>query len=157
MSFKMYTVILAMIAGTAFAYPSRNCSSTPTPTCQEPPNQTTGYPDYDLFCHCSPYTKQTSWGNPYLGLVTCDTKCTPKNPTQREAHNDKADSLSTCMNACTGSFEKAKRQSDDDYWFCHGVNFVEGQLCEFIGSLGEKTLASGSGNNCFYIDGLDPQ
>ncbi|KAJ8121738.1 hypothetical protein ONZ43_g1887 [Nemania bipapillata] len=154
MYFKTCAAILVMMAGTSFGAPSQTYSTAPSPTCQEPPNQTTGNPDYDLFCHCSPYTKMTSWGNPYLGLVTCDTKCTPKNPTQRAEHNDQAGSLSTCMKACSGSFEKSKRQ-DDDYWFCHGVNFIEGKLCEFFGSLGEKTLEPGSGSNCLYVDGLD--
>ncbi len=112
------------------------------------------YPDYDLFCKCNA-TIETAWGNPYLGLVRCDTTCTPAKAEQRVAHNDKADLLSTCMNACTGSFEKAKRQGNDDYWFCHGVNFRKGKLCEFIGSLGEKTFQAGSGTDCYYIDGLD--
>ncbi|KAI0903710.1 hypothetical protein F4824DRAFT_453694 [Ustulina deusta] len=153
LSFKTCTAILAIMAGTGLAVPSRTCPSTNT-TCQEPPNQTTGYPDYDLFCKCNA-TIETAWGNPYLGLVRCDTTCTPAKAEQRVAHNDKADLLSTCMNACTGSFEKAKRQGNDDYWFCHGVNFRKGELCEFIGSLGEKTFQAGSGTDCYYIDGLD--
>ncbi|KAI1177337.1 hypothetical protein F4777DRAFT_213029 [Nemania sp. FL0916] len=151
---KICIAILAMMAASGLAVPSPTCPTPPTQTCKEPPNQTTGYPNYDLFCHCSPYNKTTTWGNPYLGLVTCDTKCTPKKPEQREAHNDKATSLSDCMKACTGSFEKVKRRSDDN-WFCHGVNFIEGQLCEFIGSLGKKTLEPGSKSHCLYIDGLD--
>lgn len=155
MSLKTCTVVLAMLAGTSFAAPSATSSSAAS-TCVDPANQTTGYPDYNTFCQCSPYAESTSWGNPYLGLVSCDTTCAPKVASQREAHNDKADSLATCMNACSGSFEKkAKRQGNDDYWFCHGVNFVQGELCEFIGSLGEKTFASGSNNHCLYVDGLD--
>ncbi|KAI0538939.1 hypothetical protein GGR58DRAFT_500725 [Xylaria digitata] len=154
MSFKTYTVLLAMVAGTTLAAPSRTCPTTPSKTCEEPPNQTTGYPDYDLYCKCDA-VEEKAWGNPYLGLVRCDTTCTPAKPEQKEAHNDKAASLSDCMAACTGSFEKAKRASDDDYWFCHGVNFKEGELCEFIGSLGDRTFESGSGTDCFYIDGLD--
>ncbi|GAW25631.1 hypothetical protein SAMD00023353_1001000 [Rosellinia necatrix] len=156
MSLKTCAVVLAMMVGTGLAAPPRNCSTTPPPptTCQEPANQTTGYPDYNKFCACSPYTEMTAWGNPYLGLVHCDTKCAPAKDSQREQHNDKADSLDSCKNACTGSFEKAKRQ-DGEYWFCHGVNFVKGELCEFIGQKGELTFESGSGSHCLYIDTLD--
>ncbi|KAJ2995794.1 hypothetical protein NUW58_g1171 [Xylaria curta] len=153
MSLKTCTIVLAMMAGTAFAAPSKTCSTPPPQTCEEPPNQTTGYPNYDLFCKC-PAKEEFGWGNPYLGLVRCDTKCAPANEQQREEHNDKAESLSTCMNACTGSFEKTKRQNDD-YWFCHGVNFIQGELCEYIGSLGERTFEAGSGSHCYYLDGLD--
>ncbi|KAI0975362.1 hypothetical protein F4678DRAFT_324075 [Xylaria arbuscula] len=156
LSFGKFVTILAVMAGTSFAYPS--CTTPTNTTCTDPPNQTTGYPNYDLFCQCdATTTKEFAWGNPYLGLVRCDTSCTPANPVQTEAHNDQADLLSTCMNACTGSFEKAKRQTpgDDDYWFCHGVNFKKGELCEFIGSVGEMTFEAGSGTDCFYVDGLD--
>ncbi|KAI3324812.1 hypothetical protein HD806DRAFT_493701 [Xylariaceae sp. AK1471] len=171
MSLKTCTVLLAMMVGTSFAacaYPSKPTPTTtapPQPTCEEPPQRETGYPDYDKYCKCPGTYKATTpgWGNPYLGLVRCDTKCAPANPTQRASHavNDNLGggsnlaNLSACMNACTGSFEKSKRQVDDDYWFCHGVNFIEGELCEFIGTLGEATFAGGSGSNCFYIDGLD--
>jgi len=98
--------------------------------------------------------------------VRCDTECTPANPTQREAHNDPANvaSLDACSKACTGSFEKAKAKAkrqgpDDDYWFCHGVNFKEGELCEFFGSLGSKSIEDqtfkAGGSDCFFIPGLD--
>ncbi|KAI0410010.1 hypothetical protein F4802DRAFT_10491 [Xylaria palmicola] len=153
MSLKAYTVLLAMMASTAFAVPSATYSTLPSQTCKEPPNQTTGYPDYDLYCRC-PAKEERAWGNPHLGLVRCDTTCAPANPEQRAAHNESVGALSACMNACTGSFERAKREAGE-YWFCHGVNFVEGELCEFFGSLGQKTFKPGSDSHCFYIDGLD--
>ncbi|KAI0186821.1 hypothetical protein F4808DRAFT_140506 [Astrocystis sublimbata] len=164
MSLKACTVVLAMMAGTAFAAPKCGAApnatypAVPTKTCEDPPNQTTGYPDYNSFCKC-PAETETAWGNPYLGLVRCDTQCTPKNTKQRESHNDSASSLEDCMNACTGSFEKAKRQENipgnDDYWFCHGVNFIEGELCEFFGTVGEMKFEADSGSDCWYQDGLD--
>ncbi|KAI8629663.1 hypothetical protein F5Y19DRAFT_73182 [Xylariaceae sp. FL1651] len=162
MSLKACSIFLAVMVGTSFAAcTSPKPSPTPTTsaepsqtTCENPPNQTTGYPDYDLFCKCPPYSADsTAWGNQYLGLVRCDTKCAPANPTQRAAHPEN-DKLSSCMNACTGSFEKSKRQVDGDYWFCHGVNFIEGELCEFIGTLGETTFEAG-GSDCWYLNGLD--
>ncbi|KAI1451424.1 hypothetical protein F4805DRAFT_103309 [Annulohypoxylon moriforme] len=141
---------------------STTASGTTSTTCENP-NQTTGYPDYNSFCQCPPYTADSpAYGNPYLGLVRCDTKCTPANATQTATHPEN-DSLEACMNACTGSFEKAKRaereggletRQDPDYWFCHGVNFVKGKLCEFIGSLGSREFIEG-GSDCLYIDGLD--
>ncbi|KAL7625928.1 hypothetical protein AAE478_002697 [Parahypoxylon ruwenzoriense] len=143
----------------------------PTPTtpdgtigtaCDNPPNQTTGYPDYNSFCQCPPYSSGSpAFGNPYLGLVRCDTKCHPADAAQTLVRPEN-DSLASCMNACTGSFEKAKRgelelgarQDDDNYWFCHGVNFVQGELCEFIGSIGTREFVEG-GSDCWYLDGLD--
>ncbi|KAI0160477.1 hypothetical protein GGR57DRAFT_384672 [Xylariaceae sp. FL1272] len=146
---------LALMATAVVAKPTPTKYSRDEPsTCSDPPNQTTGYPDYDGYCQCGPYAaNSTAWGNPYLGLAHCDYTCAPANPTQRATH-DNTDSLSSCMGACTGSFEKAKRQ-DDDYWFCHGVNFRQGELCEFIGQKGTLTFAAGSGNTCWYYDSLD--
>ncbi|XDG10637.1 hypothetical protein ABKA04_010252 [Annulohypoxylon sp. FPYF3050] len=141
--------------------PTSTIASGTSSTACENPTQTTGYPDYNAFCQCPPYTADSpAYGNPYLGLVRCDTKCSPANATQIATHPEN-DSLESCMNACTGSFEKAKRgegdlekRQDPDYWFCHGVNFIKGELCEFIGSLGSKEFVEG-GSDCFYIDGLD--
>ncbi|KAI1825644.1 hypothetical protein F4861DRAFT_501089 [Xylaria intraflava] len=143
----MHAAILTMLLGAGFAASVPR----PTKTCSEPPNQTTGNPNYDTFCKCESYANETAWGNPYLGLESCDTKCAPADAAQTAAHNDQAGSMTTCMNACSGSFEKSKRRGDG-YWFCHGVNFVEGELCEFIGALGAKTLVPGSGNHCWILN-----
>ncbi|KAI1206645.1 uncharacterized protein F4807DRAFT_438787 [Annulohypoxylon truncatum] len=138
---------------------STTASGTPKTACENP-TQTSGYPDYNSFCQCPPYTADSpAYGNPYIGLVRCDTKCTPANATQTATHPEN-DSLESCMNACTGSFEKAKREESElerrqsPDWFCHGVNFIKGELCEFIGSLGSREFVEG-GPDCFYIDGLD--
>ncbi|KAI1085356.1 hypothetical protein F5B20DRAFT_518023 [Whalleya microplaca] len=141
--------------------PTPTIASRSTRTTCEDPNQTTGYPDYDLFCKCPPYAPDSpAFGNPHLGLVSCDTKCSPADPTQTLVRPEN-DSLSSCMKACTGSFEKAKRAQDtgldtrqEDYWFCHGINFIEGELCEFFGSIGSREFVEGGGN-CWYLDGLD--
>ncbi|KAI0390194.1 hypothetical protein F5Y17DRAFT_469105 [Xylariaceae sp. FL0594] len=170
MSLETFTVLLAgMAAFAAAACPKPTPTGQPpaTPICVEPPAWTSGYLDYDLYCKCNPYTpKSPTFGITYQGLVRCDTECAPAIGSQREAHNDPENvaSLSTCSNACTGSFEKAKakRQSivdDDEYWFCHGVNFKQGELCEFFGSLGSKTIEDQTfqvgGPDCWYLPGLD--
>ncbi|KAI1393137.1 uncharacterized protein F4822DRAFT_1297 [Hypoxylon trugodes] len=127
-----------------------------TSTTCDNPNQTTGYPDYSSFCQCPPYTADSpAFGNPYLGLVKCDTTCTPANATQTLDHPETG-SLSDCINACTGSYEKAKRdglesRQDDGYWYCHGVNFIQGQLCQFIGELGTREFNE-QGPDCWYLD-----
>ncbi|KAJ8122881.1 hypothetical protein O1611_g9730 [Lasiodiplodia mahajangana] len=64
---------------------------------------------------------------------------------------------------CGGSFEKAKRaqeaglevRQEDDYWFCHAVNFIEGELCEFIGEVDDFTYKAG-GSDCWIYPGFNP-
>ncbi|KAI1773595.1 hypothetical protein F4818DRAFT_421067 [Hypoxylon cercidicola] len=154
-------LLLYAFTSTAFASPTSTVASSPTASACDKPNQTTGYPDYNSFCQCPPYTPDSvAFGNPYLGLVRCDTKCHPAVATQTLIRPEN-DSLDSCMEACTGSFEKAKRgefdldtRRDSDYWFCHGVNFIQGELCEFIGSLGTREFIAG-GSDCWYLDGLD--
>ncbi|KAI1477259.1 hypothetical protein K445DRAFT_321557 [Daldinia sp. EC12] len=143
---------LCLLAGTAVAAGTPTEASGSTGTQCENPNQTTGYPDYNSFCQCPPYTPDSpEFGNPYLGLVKCDTKCHPAVASQTKI-SPANDSLDSCMKACTGSFEKAKRQEGD--WFCHGVNFIQGELCEFIGQLGTTEFVEG-GSDCAYFKSLD--
>ncbi|KAI6087283.1 hypothetical protein F4821DRAFT_236813 [Hypoxylon rubiginosum] len=156
-----FGLLLSTFTSTALASPTPTVASGPTASACDTPNQTTGYPDYNAFCQCPPYTPDSiAFGNPYLGLVRCDTKCSPAVASQTLVRPEN-DSLDACMKACTGSFEKAKRGEFDldrrqngDYWFCHGVNFVQGELCEFIGSLGSREFIAG-GSDCWYLDGLD--
>ncbi|KAI2778794.1 hypothetical protein F4815DRAFT_233122 [Daldinia loculata] len=167
-SFWFGLCLLSTLASTAAAggavlrrddLPTPVTASESTGTTCDNPNQTTGYPDYNSFCQCPPYSSDSpAFGNPYLGLVRCDTKCTPAVASQTLIRPEN-DSLDSCMKACTGSFEKAKRgdlseRQDGDYWFCHGVNFVQGELCEFIGSLGSTEFVEG-GSDCLYINSLD--
>ncbi|KAI1105699.1 hypothetical protein F4804DRAFT_303729 [Jackrogersella minutella] len=132
-------------------------SGTPAATCENPPSVTTGYPDYNSYCQCPPYTVDSPWyGNEFIGSVRCDYKCSPRDATQVSPRPE-TDSLESCMKACTGSYEKAKRgelEKNDDYWYCHGVNFKKGQLCEFIGSMGSLQFEEG-GSDCLYIFGSD--
>ncbi|KAI1815550.1 hypothetical protein GGS20DRAFT_542912 [Poronia punctata] len=159
MSFKTYTIVLAAVLGSSLTV---QATPTPTATCEEPPQWTGGYLDYDAYCKCDgTYSADSpTFGIQYQGLVRCETVCAPTNEAQREAHNEPEHiaSLAACSNACTGSFEKRKRQ-DDDYWFCHGVNFKEGELCEFFGSLGDKAIEDqafeAGGSDCWYLPGLD--
>ncbi|KAI3335441.1 hypothetical protein F4824DRAFT_501069 [Ustulina deusta] len=67
------------------------------------------------------------------GGVRCWVTCDPYKPKQIKVVPDN-DKLSSCINACTGSFEKAKRAAEtgldvskrqDEYWVCHAVNFIE--------------------------------
>ncbi|KAI0834530.1 hypothetical protein F5Y06DRAFT_278892 [Hypoxylon sp. FL0890] len=154
---------LAGVVPKGYASPTPTTVSGTTGTTCDNPNQTTGYPDYNSFCQCPPYTADSpAFGNPNLGLVRCDAECTPANPTQTLIRPENH-SLASCMNACTGSFEKAKRgefeldmRQDGDYWFCHGVNFIQGELCEFIGAVGTRKFVEG-GSDCWYLDGLDTQ
>ncbi|KAI0004850.1 hypothetical protein F4779DRAFT_599055 [Xylariaceae sp. FL0662B] len=165
--FLLLAAIMAVaVAGVALE--RRDLPTTPTVASRftetapcEDPSQTTGYPDYDAFCKCRPYAPDSpAFGNPHLGLISCDTKCSPANPTQTLVRPEN-DSLSSCMNACTGSFEKVKLARgarldarQEDYWFCHGVNFIQGELCEFFGSIGSREFVGGGGD-CWYLDGLD--
>ncbi|TGJ87939.1 hypothetical protein E0Z10_g874 [Xylaria hypoxylon] len=97
--------------------------------------------DYDRFCMCSYYDPETFDAGGVRSWVTCD----PYNHEQtKTVHNN--DKLSSCINACSKSFEKAKRAAEagvdlskrqDEYWFCHAVNFIEGELC------GRQTKAFG--------------
>ncbi|KAH9905393.1 hypothetical protein F4778DRAFT_729858 [Xylariomycetidae sp. FL2044] len=160
---SFFLLVTAVIAAPAnddrlpIAFATRTTPSTARSMCENPsPVETTGYPDYDAYCQCPPYDADTpAYGNPYLGLVKCETRCSPANPTQTLVRPEN-DSLASCMNACTGSFEKMKRDREaglvsrqgDDYWFCHAVNFVPGELCEFIGELGEKAFEAG-GPDCW--------
>lgn len=48
-----------------------------------------------------------------------------------------------------------KRITSDEYWFCHGVNFVEGELCEFIGEVAVRDWTASSPVDC-YDNGLTP-
>ncbi|KAI0156740.1 hypothetical protein GGR52DRAFT_566178 [Hypoxylon sp. FL1284] len=156
-----FGLLLSSLTGTALASPTPTVPEGTTSTTCDNPNQTTGYPDYNVFCKCPPYSPDSiAYGNKWLGLVRCDYTCYPANPTQTVIRPEN-DSLQSCMSACTGSFEKAKRgefelgtRQDEDYWFCHGVNFIEGELCEFIGQQGSREFIEG-GADCWYLDSLD--
>ncbi|KAI1654581.1 hypothetical protein F4813DRAFT_370437 [Daldinia decipiens] len=116
------------------------------------PTQTTGYPDLNSLCHSPPYIPDPQ------SQVRCNTKCIPAVASQTLIRPEN-DSMKSCYYACTGSFEKAKRgelseRQDSDYWFCHGINFIQGELCEFIGSLGSTESTEG-GPDCLYMNSLD--
>ncbi|KAI0378667.1 hypothetical protein F5Y04DRAFT_143278 [Hypomontagnella monticulosa] len=153
-----FWLALTMLSA-AIACPTPTTPSESTGTACENPNQTTGYPDYNAFCQCPPYAANSpAYGNPYLGLVRCDVTCRPAVASQTLVRPENG-SLDACMKACTGSFEKAKRgelenRQDDDYWFCHGVNFKQGELCEFIGAVGTQEFVEG-GSDCLLVGGLN--
>ncbi|RWA10073.1 hypothetical protein EKO27_g5027 [Xylaria grammica] len=152
--------------------------STPTPTYSRPtatptktgipsgpdPNEDCYRPspfdepiDIDQLCKCDYYDPEMS--DP--GGVQCWVTCDPYKPDQFKVVPDN-DKLSSCINACLGSFEKAKRaveagidisKRQDEYWFCHAVNFVEGELCEFIGDIGGYTYTPWAAS-CWQVPGL---
>ncbi|KAI0531881.1 hypothetical protein GGR58DRAFT_492043 [Xylaria digitata] len=113
--------------------------------------------DYDQLCKCSYYDPEMS----APGGVQCWVTCNAYKPEQTKIvpNNDK---LTSCISACMGSFEKAKRaveagvdvsKRQDEYWFCHAVNFIEGELCEFVGGLGGYTYTPW-GASCWQVPGL---
>ncbi len=111
----------------------------------------------EQLCKCSYYDLEMS--DP--GGVRCWVTCDPYKPKQIKVVPDN-DKLSSCINACTGSFEKAKRAAEtgldvskrqDEYWVCHAVNFIEGELCEFVGELGGYTYTPW-GASCWLYPGL---
>lgn len=74
----------------------------------------------------------------YGGTAICGATCVPQIANQTRLVNDKSGSFSECVGACMGSFDKAKlknKRQADGYWFCHGVNFKLGELCEFVGAI----------------------
>lgn len=115
----------------------------PTPPCYIPGPAVPWYDvDVDELCQCDHYTlddnsakANAGWDG---GKATCGATCVPQIANQTILVNEASGSFSECMNACTGSFDrrkiKYKRQSDD-FWFCHGVNFKKGELCQFLGAI----------------------
>jgi hypothetical protein len=95
--------------------------------------------------------------------VSCWINCTPLRPEQVLSVPEHKDSLNDCINACQWSFEKAKRDAwegldvprrrRDDYWFCHAINFIEDELCEFIGEPGGIEYDPW-GKSCWEVPGL---
>ncbi|KAI5923629.1 hypothetical protein F4810DRAFT_710371 [Camillea tinctor] len=148
---------LTIAAGSPVSPPTLTPDPDPSSCSTPDPAQTTGYPDYNQFCQCRPYAAESPpRGNPYLGLVRCETVCAPADPAQRRVRPEN-ESLAACVNACTGSYERRadkRQEGGGEYWFCHGVNFVKGELCEFIGSRGGMEFREG-GSDCWYLDGLD--
>lgn len=97
--------------------------------------------DYDRLCKCDYYDPESY----DAGFVRCWVTCNPYKPGQYKSMPEYKDKLSSCITGCQGSYEKAKRaveagidvsKRQDEYWFCHAVNFFEGELCEFIGPIG---------------------
>ncbi|KAI8632864.1 hypothetical protein F5Y19DRAFT_419248 [Xylariaceae sp. FL1651] len=115
-------------------------------------------PDLDRLCQCSYYDPEMA----DVGGVQCWVTCNAYKPEQTKIvpQNDK---FTSCINACAGSFEKAKRavdagidlskRQDDEYWFCHGINFIEGELCEFFGDIGGETYTP-YGASCWLYPGI---
>lgn len=156
--------------------PTSSASTTPTITRPTPTPTKTGIPsgpdpnehcyrpkspledvNYDELCKCDYYDPESF----EAGNVSCWVTCDPYKPEQFKVvpENDK---LSSCIRACLGSFEKAKRaveagidvsKRQDEYWFCHAVNFVEGELCEFVGAIGEYRYTPWS-TSCYEVPGI---
>lgn len=136
----------------------------PSQTCYNPPlTVPASQVHVDELCQCASYPQWDESPNPYYnaglygnGKVYCETTCVPKYANQTKTV-DATGSLSACMNACDGSFEKRKekRITSDEYWFCHGVNFIEGELCQFIGEVAYPAYGNSPGVEC-YDNGLTP-
>lgn len=127
----------ASVSATRTSYPQ------PTPTCYMPGLLTPWYDvDVNELCKCDSYMwddgsalSNAGW---YGGRAICGARCVPQISNQTRLVNEASGSFSECIGACSGSFEKAKmrnKRQADGYWFCHGVNFKKGELCEFIGAI----------------------
>lgn len=133
----------------------------PTETCYNPPlSVPASQIDVDELCKCDSYPQPDANPIPYYntgiygGRVYCETTCKPIYSNQTLIV-DANESLSQCIGACDGSFEKkAKRITSDEYWFCHGVNFIQGELCQFIGAIAYSDWQT-PGVEC-YDNGLTP-
>jgi hypothetical protein len=101
----------------------------------------------DDLCKCDYYTPEME----YVANVECWTECKPYVDSERKSVPQFKDSLSACINGCYGTFEKKAKRQDD--WFCHAINFVEGELCEFLGVVGAIDYDPW-GKNCFRIPEL---
>lgn len=120
----------------------------PVETCFNPPiSQVVTGVDADELCQCPPSTyyrgKYYTLDYGYNGQARCEATLVPiySNQTRVVGNNN---SFIACMTACVGSFDKKKRGLGGDiiearqyspYWFCHGVNFIQDELCEFIGAV----------------------
>ncbi|KAI3321643.1 hypothetical protein HD806DRAFT_524095 [Xylariaceae sp. AK1471] len=149
--------------------PHRRSSPSPSPTRHSIPSWPSlpcYRPDWrdkniiiDDLCKCDYYTPDMV----FAAEVECWVHCIPYRPEQVLSVPEHKGSLSGCINACQGSFEKAKRDAwegvdavkrrQDDYWFCHAINFIEGELCEFIGEIGGGEYDPW-GRNCWQVPGL---
>ena len=98
--------------------------------------------DYDRLCKCDYYDPESD----IAGNVRCWITCNPYHPDQYKSMPEYKDSLSACIMGCQWSHDKAKRaveagidmsKRQDEYLFCTAVNFFEGELCEFIGPVGD--------------------
>ncbi|KAI1126204.1 hypothetical protein F5Y10DRAFT_216010 [Nemania abortiva] len=158
----------AKCVGTGTASPT----PTPTTTC-EIPDPTSNPVDWNTdVCKCGPYKGGNPYG-PYTinnnwyeyifgGYARCDVRCNQRYSKQTKVVPNNA-SFQDCIYACTGSFEKAKRAQEaglkvrqqDDYWFCHAVNFKQGELCEFVGEIEDFTYKAG-GSDCWIYPGFNP-
>ncbi|KAJ4415708.1 hypothetical protein N0V82_007201 [Gnomoniopsis sp. IMI 355080] len=148
--------------GTAAAAPI------PTQTCYNPPlSVPASQVNVDALCQCASYPQWDENPNPYYnagefgnGKAYCETTCVPKYANQTKSVTGAAtESFSQCMFACDGSFDKkrkSKRITSDEYWFCHGVNFIKGELCQFIGEIAYPDYGSSPGVEC-YDNGLTPK
>lgn len=150
--------------GTASAPPL----PTPTQTCYNPPlTVPASQVHIDELCQCPSYPQPDANPIPYYnagslysgGKVYCETTCVPVYANQTRVVDEAKGSLSQCIAACDGSFEKKRTDtssssSSDEYWFCHGVNFVQGEFCEFIGAIAYSAWGS-EGVEC-YDNGLTP-
>ncbi|KAH8156133.1 hypothetical protein CIB48_g12115 [Xylaria polymorpha] len=159
----------AKCLGTGTAPPT----PTPTPTSCEVPDPTSNPVDWEAeVCKCGPYKGGHAYG-PYTinnnwyeyifgGYARCDVRCNQRYPSQTKVVPNNA-SFQECIYACSGSFEKAKRaqdaglevRQDDDYWFCHAVNFIQGELCEFVGEIEDFTYTAG-GSDCWIYPSFNP-
>lgn len=101
-------------------------------------------------------TANAGW---YGGTAICGAACVPQIANQTRLVNEANGSFSECMGACMGSFDKTKMKNkrQDDYWFCHGVNFKKGELCQFIGAIEYPDFTGEKSKGQCWDNGLTPR
>ncbi|KAI3392636.1 hypothetical protein diail_5424 [Diaporthe ilicicola] len=150
----------ASISATRTSYPQ------PTPTCYIPGSLTPWYDvDANALCQCDHYmwddgsaVANAGWDG---GQAICGATCVPQVANQTRLVNEASGSFSECMGACMGSFDKSKklkdkRQAEGDYWFCHGVNFKKGELCQFVGAIQYPAFTGDPSQGQCWDNGLTP-
>lgn len=154
------------VSGTRSASVSatRTSSPQPTPTCYQPGSLVPWYDvDVDRLCQCDHYmwddgsaVANAGW---YGGKAICEATCVPRIANQTRLVNEASGSFSECIGACMGSFDKSRmknRRQSDEYWFCHGVNFKQGELCQFIGAIEYPHFTGEKSEGQCWDNGLTP-
>lgn len=117
--------------------------------------------DQDELCQCDCYPpSQGTRAGLWDGKTRCWNKLIPLYPSQTQIvnNNNTLSSFTWCIGACTATVGKDRREAaessidarqGEEYWFCHGVNWIEGDMCELVGTITASAYSPGTN----YWDG----